>query len=284
MSTRHVPRVVALCRRPPAVVALALAGLTAGLVWQIGDETVLLANSEGQVAQSAPASNSGGADGATDKSGSSEGTHTAAVGKASSLIPKGPATTVPKEVLNMLDQRKRFLDQREDALRSEQARLEELKRDLSELLDRYEGAVKAFEAAEEKRMAAKQVEDEQTKKRRDNEAAARQASLEAVTKIYEAMPAEDAAARLEKLPVPMAVNVLRTLKSKTAGAILANVGTGKAAKLSEQLYATPAKDQATNPAKGPATTPAKAPAKKPEAPAKPAPTPTATPPAADKKK
>jgi flagellar motility protein MotE (MotC chaperone) len=49
------------------------------------------------------------------------------------------------------------------------------------------------------------------------------------------MPAEEAAVRIEKMPASMAVQVLRTVKSKTAGAILAQVRPDKAAKLTEQI-------------------------------------------------
>ena len=54
-----------------------------------------------------------------------------------------------------------------------------------------------------------------------------------------AMPPEEAAARLEKLPPAMALQVLRSLKGKTAGTILASVKPDKAAKLTEQFLARP---------------------------------------------
>ncbi len=148
----------------------------------------------------------------------------------------GPAADVPKEVLALLDQRKTFLDRREVALRVEQARLDDLKRDIEELLDRYE---KAVTGGREKQLAEQQAREQEAKKRAkaeaEAEAAERQAKLDAVTKIYETMPAEEAAARIEQMPPDMAVKVLRSVKSKTAGAILALVRPAKAAKLTEQL-------------------------------------------------
>lgn len=154
----------------------------------------------------------------------------------------GPAAGVPKEVLALLDQRKTFLDRREAALRVEQARLDDLKRDIEELLDRYE---KTVTGGREKQLAEQQAKEEEAKRKAkaeaEAEAAERKAKLDAVTKIYETMPAEEAAARIEHMPPDMAVKVLRSVKSKTAGSILALVRPAKAAKLTEQLAGSPPK-------------------------------------------
>ena len=145
---------------------------------------------------------------------------------------QGPAVDVPREVLDLLDQRKRHLDRREEALRAEMERLENVKSDLEDLLSRYEAAVNAFEEEQRRSQQAKQERD---KKAREEQAAEVQAKVGVVAKMYEGMPAEEAAARIEKMPAPMAVQVLRTVKSKTAGAILAQVRPDKAAKLTEQI-------------------------------------------------
>ncbi|MGH7232911.1 MAG: MotE family protein, partial [Nitrospiraceae bacterium] len=60
-----------------------------------------------------------------------------------------------------------------------------------------------------------------------------------VAKMYETMPPEEAALRIEKVPSDMALQVLRSLKGKTAGAILSQVKPDKAAKLTEQLMTAP---------------------------------------------
>lgn len=165
--------------------------------------------------------------------------------KASSNAPLptwGPAADVPKEVLALLDQRKTFLDRREAALRVEQARLDDLKRDIEELLERYE---KAVTGGRDKHLAEQQAKEEEAKRKAkaaaEAEAAERKAKLDAVTKMYETMPAEEAAARIEHMPPDMAVTVLRSVKSKTAGSILALVRPAKAAKLTEQLAGSPPK-------------------------------------------
>ena len=63
----------------------------------------------------------------------------------------------------------------------------------------------------------------------------RQEQLVKVSKMYEAMPPEDAARRIEKLDDDSALKLLLTLKPKTAGKILAQVETEKAAVLSKKL-------------------------------------------------
>ena len=60
-----------------------------------------------------------------------------------------------------------------------------------------------------------------------------------LTKMYESMPAEEAAARIERMPDRKALEILRLVKGKTAGLILAQVKVDRAAKLTEQLLSNP---------------------------------------------
>ncbi|MDE3118068.1 MAG: hypothetical protein KGO52_10085 [Nitrospirota bacterium] len=145
---------------------------------------------------------------------------------------QGPATVAPREILDMLDRRKQALDKKEASLRAAETRLASLKGEIEEILVRHEQALKAAEKArknaEADKAAAAQRQgkvDEQT----------RQADQARLAKMYETMPAEEAAARIEKMPNARALELLRLLKGKTAGAILAQVPPTKAAKLTEQL-------------------------------------------------
>ncbi|MBI3603538.1 MAG: hypothetical protein HY205_03715 [Nitrospirae bacterium] len=149
--------------------------------------------------------------------------------KESPVAAQGPAVETPREVFEMLEQRKRMLDKKEEAVRVAEARLATLKSEIEQLLARHEQAVKAFETTQ------KTVEQKQTKA----ESAARQAELGQLAKIYETMPPEEAAVRIEKMPQPMALQLLHLLKGKTAGAILAQVKPEKAAKLTAQYLAKP---------------------------------------------
>jgi flagellar motility protein MotE (MotC chaperone) len=142
-----------------------------------------------------------------------------------SVIPpalQGPAVRAPREIFEMLEQRKRALQRREDALRTSEARLTTLKTEIQQILERYEAQVKAAQQEESK-----------------NTAASQKASLAQVAKMYETMPAEEAAARIEKMPNKMALQVLRMLKGQTAGNILALVSPDKAAKLTERFIDRP---------------------------------------------
>ena len=59
--------------------------------------------------------------------------------------------------------------------------------------------------------------------------------LTQIAKIYEAMPAEEAARRLEKLDDDTAVIILIALKPKSAGKILAQMESDKAAAISKKI-------------------------------------------------
>lgn len=148
---------------------------------------------------------------------------------------QGPAVGAPREILEMLDQRKRALDKKEAALRTAEARLGSLKGEIEAIVARHEQALKRAEQArkhdEEQRAAAAQ-----------NQAKADADTLKAdrarIAKMYETMPPEEAAARIERMPSDRALELLRLLKGKTAGAILAQVPPAKAAKLTERLIPT----------------------------------------------
>lgn len=151
----------------------------------------------------------------------------------------GPAIDTPREILEMLDQRKRALDRREEAVRIAEARIEAIKHDVEQMLARYEESVQAAQASQEA-AKQKQMEAERIAKRKQAEAeeAAYKANLVQVSKIYETMPPEEAATRIEKMPNQMALQVLRAVKSKTAAAILSVMAPEKAAKLTERFLTT----------------------------------------------
>jgi flagellar motility protein MotE (MotC chaperone) len=138
---------------------------------------------------------------------------------------QGPALDLPQEILDMLNQRQRAVERREEAMRTEEARLLSLKKDIEQLLARQQVLSKTGPSS----------------KKSDAESAAK-ATVDQVVKMYETMPPEEAAVRLEKLPTDMALEVLRLLKGKAAGTILASVRPDKAAKLTELFLAgTPVK-------------------------------------------
>jgi flagellar motility protein MotE (MotC chaperone) len=156
---------------------------------------------------------------------------------------QGPAIETPREVIEMLDQRKKDLDRREAAVRQEEERLLALKTELEGLLTRNETMQKTLQESRrlhQKQTTEQKVQQDQfiaerkalyTKQAQDQKAQS-QAQL---AKMYESMPSEEAAARLEKMPEHKAIEILRIVKPKTAGAILSQVRVDRAAKLTEQL-------------------------------------------------
>ena len=138
---------------------------------------------------------------------------------------QGPALDVPREVLGMLDLRKRDLDRREEAVRQNEERLMIVRAEVEKVLAKNEALEKRIESVRAKA-------DQQAPKER-----LAQAQKNQLAKMYEAMPSEDAAIRLERMPDQKAIEILRLVKTKSAAAILAQVKPEHAAKLSVQLLA-----------------------------------------------
>ncbi len=149
---------------------------------------------------------------------------------------QGPAVDVPREVLELLERRKRELDRREERVRQQEGRLLLVKGEVEKLLEKNEALEKRLQTTQAQK--AQQVTQQQSTQRAkvlgEKERVAQEQRTQ-LAKIYEAMPSEDAAARLERMPDRKAIEILRMVKSKTAGAILAQVKADRAAKLTEQL-------------------------------------------------
>ena len=151
---------------------------------------------------------------------------------------QGPAISTPREILQMLEQRKRFLDKREAALRGADTHLLELKAELEQIVSRHEKLVDAEKKRNQAAALAKATEADKLKDPR-NGGGPRNVNQAQLAKMYEAMPPEEAAARLERMPQRKALEVLRLLKGKSAGSILAEVKPERAARLTEQLLTAP---------------------------------------------
>ena len=104
---------------------------------------------------------------------------------------QGPALSVPREVIDMLDQRKQNLDSREAALRGAEERLLVLKGELERILAKQE----RLTAAQKQKGAENQQREQEHKLRQEKAATdSRNQQQAQLAKIYEAMPAEEAAA------------------------------------------------------------------------------------------
>ena len=150
---------------------------------------------------------------------------------------QGPALEAPREVSDMLDLRKRDLDRREEAIRLDEGRLMMVRADIEKLLAQNEALEKRILQANSKDdQRAADAKAQKTKALLEKERYQQDQKAQ-LAKMYEAMPPEDAATRLEHMPDPKAIEILRLIKTKTAGAILAQVKPERAAKLTEQLLA-----------------------------------------------
>lgn len=150
---------------------------------------------------------------------------------------QGPAIDTPREVIDMLDLRRRDLDRREEAVRQQEERLMMVRTEIEQLLAKNEAVEKRIQNARAKQdQQATDVKTQQAKVIQDRERQAQDQKSQ-LAKMYESMPPEEAAARLERMPDRKALEILRLVKGKTAGSILAQVKVDRAAKLTEQLLA-----------------------------------------------
>lgn len=149
---------------------------------------------------------------------------------------QGPALNVPEEVVAMFQQRQEDLERREKAVRTAEERFTLLKAEIEQILSNVE-------AAEQRRLLFKEQQEKvsagQSAVQSKQAAELRNQNYAQLTKMYESMPAEEAAARIERMPDRKALEILRLVKGKTAGSILAQVKVDRAAKLTEQLLSTP---------------------------------------------
>jgi flagellar motility protein MotE (MotC chaperone) len=143
---------------------------------------------------------------------------------------QGPALVVPDEIVAMFQQRKQDLDRREKAVRTAEGQLAILKSEVEQILSKVE-AVEKRRLEQEKAVLVQQA----SQGKRPVDIRAQQ--LAQLAKMYESMPAEEAAARIERMADRKALEILRLVKTKSAGAILAQVKVERAAKLTEELLA-----------------------------------------------
>lgn len=116
-----------------------------------------------------------------------------------------------------LTQRAEEIGRREAAVKREEEKLKDLKKEMEQRIAHLEKLKTDVEAS------LKKVEDE------------REQNFRHLVKVYESMPPEEAAARMEKLDDKVALALLSRMKGKTAGKILAAVDATRAARLSEAL-------------------------------------------------
>ncbi len=121
------------------------------------------------------------------------------------------------DLVKFIEKKRVELTEKEDALEKEDERLKALRRDVDERIDKYTKLLSQIEETLKKIEAAK------------NE------RMEHLVKTYEAMPTEEAAARLSALDEPTAVKIIFRMKSKKAGAVMAAMEPKKVAAITESM-------------------------------------------------
>lgn len=121
------------------------------------------------------------------------------------------------DLLAAIEKRQKELDKKEEEIKAQEEGLKVLKADVEARINEL-NKIKAEAEKTIKTIEAKNKEE-----------------FTHIIKIYEAMPAEEAAARISKLDNEMAIKLLSNMKGKTAGKILSFIEPTKAAELTEGL-------------------------------------------------
>jgi flagellar motility protein MotE (MotC chaperone) len=132
-----------------------------------------------------------------------------------------PDSSAPAAMIRAIEQRKNELDKRSQELDMKEERLRLMEQEVSQMLKKY---AEIREALEEKEKKRKETEEKQVGR---------------LAKMYEAMPPEEAAARIDKMNETLALTLLGKIKEKSAAQILAGLSPAKAAQLTEKLARNP---------------------------------------------
>ncbi len=137
-------------------------------------------------------------------------------------------------LVEKLQARLHQLEEREQRIQDEEQRLGVLRRDLEQMATRQG---KAMAEA----MAVRETQQETGKDDGSEK------SLKHLLKVYEAMDPDEAALRISKMKVSLALDILAGIKDKKAAGMLAGIEPGKAAKLTEGLRYYHQRKQAATP-------------------------------------
>lgn len=119
--------------------------------------------------------------------------------------------------IQFIEKKQKEIREKEGALLKEEERLKILRKDVDERIEKYSNLLNQVENILKR---LEQVQDEK---------------FEHVVKIYEVMPPEEAAIRLSALSELTAVKIIRKMKPKKAGAIMASMDPKKVASLMESM-------------------------------------------------
>ncbi len=132
-----------------------------------------------------------------------------------------PGVALPQEdLMKLVEKKKQELAEKEESLKKEEERLRAIRKDVEERIEKYTKILGRIEES------LKTLETSRNER------------LDHLVKVYEAMPPEDAAARLSAMDEPTATRILFRMKSKKAGAVMAVMEPQKAATITESITRT----------------------------------------------
>lgn len=129
----------------------------------------------------------------------------------------GTSIYAEDDLVRFLEKKRIELAEKEEALKREEARLNALKREIEEAIEKYTKLLQDIEKALKKA-------EETTNKR-----------LRHLAKAYEAMPPEDAATRLSGLDNATTVKILLMMNSKKAGIVMGMMEAERATEITKEL-------------------------------------------------
>jgi flagellar motility protein MotE (MotC chaperone) len=121
------------------------------------------------------------------------------------------------DMIAFIEKKQKEIKEKETSLLKEEERLKILRKDLDERIEKYTNLLNQIETVLKK---LEQAQDEK---------------IEHVVKAYEVMPPEEAATRLAALPEITAIKIIKKMKPKKAGIIMAYMDPQKVASLTEGL-------------------------------------------------
>jgi len=121
------------------------------------------------------------------------------------------------DMIAFIEKKQKEIKEKETSLLKEEERLKILRKDLDERIEKYTNLLNQIETVLKK---LEQIQDEK---------------IEHVVKAYEVMPPEEAATRLAALPEITAIKIIKKMKPKKAGIIMAYMDPQKVASLTEGL-------------------------------------------------
>jgi len=121
------------------------------------------------------------------------------------------------DMIAFIEKKQKEIKEKETSLLKEEERLKILRKDLDERIEKYTNLLNQIETVLKK---LEQAQDEK---------------IEHVVKAYEVMPPEEAATRLAALPEITAIKIIKKMKPKKAGIIMAYMDPQRVASLTEGL-------------------------------------------------